>query len=388
LVAARLTPDPLRWEATAFQTARWRAMSKSDQWYPRGFEVRCTQGGQRRLPQALVLIQDKTIAGNARSLHPAEIRGARSRLETVSNCAASCIHLWKTTHTCQSNGETEKLIDEERRWAGRLTPMGIEIQIPRVCIDEHIAWQEFFRSHNIQTPRRPECGSLFELALPPSASWHAPSEITALVLSLNFADANQDIGIHVSLQGDLGDAAGDLAFTQLFLNQSVSKQPRERAALRHVMSKGMVYRNPDVVRCAWSSPADCRTEIRVMIVPVKEKGTFVKSHNQITQSLKELQLLGSAAVSKESGARKLLCEFRNLLRKRLRDYPPCVMEFLESDFYQATGDYRAASLTETMQILDRRDRLREIPAEAARQLSLEIGHLRTACADHLIHFWN
>lgn len=268
--ASELLSEDHCFEVEVFRIARWRAMNVTQNWSPRQCEVRISQSGQRRLPEALNLIQNKVLQPKQGCLDAASVRQSEDHFPSISPCAKAAIRISRTANPELASANASRLLEAEAFWSERLTPIGIEIQIPRVSKAEFAGWLEFYRSHGIPTPRRLECGYLFELAVPPAVSWHAPEEILKSVLSFKVPLPDQDLSIHVSLQSELREAAGTLAFTQLFLNASTAKTPRVPSALRHVMSKGLVFKNSDVVQCHWSGRANCRTEFRVVTLPVTE----------------------------------------------------------------------------------------------------------------------
>lgn len=387
-VASQLLCEDERWEAETFRIARWRTMSLHRDWSPDQFKVNISQNAQRRLPEALGLITHKIKSKQQTQLAPSAIRNARIGVQSIAPCTAAAIHIWRTINPDKAKEKETMLLDAEPFGARHLTPIGIEIQIPRVDRDEYVGWLEFFRSHGIPVPRRPECISLFELAVPPAISWHAPAEILNAVSTLQVAQHSQDVAIHVSLQGDLGVAGGVLAFTQLFLNTSTVKQPRSLPALRHVMSKGLVHRNQDVIACKWAIPSSCRTELRVVILPIFESFNPETEVDNVTRTLRELQLLGSASLSEVPADRQFFSEFQQDLESLVTSYPNCLKELLDADFYESTGDYRALSLLDNVSILKCREQVRlQIQGKLRTQFTNELRSLRSRHAERLEEHW-
>lgn len=387
--ASELLSEDQRLEVEVFRMARWRAMNVTKNWSPRQFDVRISQSGQRRLPEALNLIQHKVLKTKQGCLDAASIRQSEDRCPSISPCAKAAIRISKTANPEAAPSNASRLVEAETFWSERLTPIGIEIQIPRVNRAEFAGWLEFYRSHGIPTPRRPECGYLFELAVPPAVSWHAPEEILKSVLAFRVPLPDQDLSIHVSLQGELKEAAGTLAFTQLFLNSSTAKTPRVPSALRHVMSKGLVFRNTDVVQCHWSGRASCRTEFRVITLPVTESLCSEQEVRRVCSSIRELQLLGSAAISPAPQTRQIFNDFRNDLQCLVAEFPRCLHDLLNADFYESTGDFQAVSLIDRLEILKRRDAVRQgLPPHARLRLVEQLKLLRSRCADRLEQHWN
>lgn len=386
--ATKLLSDDHRSEAEAFRIARWQVMSLTKNWSPPEFEVRLSPGGQRRLPEALRLIQHKVLPTKQGCLDAVAIRQFGDPFPSISPCAKSAIRISNAANPEQTPAVASQLLDAETFWAKRLTPIGMEIQIPQVNKAEVAGWLEFFRSHGVPTPRRSDCGFLFELAVPPAASWHAPSEILKYIMAFNVPVMDQDLSIHLSLQGELKETAGALAFTQLFLNSSITKTPRVPLALRHVMSKGLVYRNPDVVPCHWSDPATCRTEFRVMTLPVGESRSWQQEVTRVCNSLRELQLLGSAALSPEPRARRIYSDFQNDLQCLVGEFPQCLQGLLNADFYESTGDFQATSLIDRLEILKRRDAVRQgLPPQIRHRLVEHLALLRSQFCIKLEQLW-
>lgn len=386
--ASELLSDDQRFEVEVFRMARWRAMNVTKNWSPREFDVRISQSGQRRLPEALNLIQHKVLETKQGCLDAASIRQSEDRFPSISPCANAAIRISKTANPETAPSNASRLFEAETFWSERLTPIGIEIQIPRVNKAEFAGWLEFYRSHGIPTPRRPECGYLFELAVPPAVSWHAPEEILKSVLVFRVPLPDQDLSIHVSLQGELKEAADTLAFTQLFLNSSTAKTPRVPSALRHVMSKGLVFRNTDVVQCQWSGRASCRTEFRVITLPVTESLCLDQEVSRVCSSIRELQLLGSAAISPAPQTRQIFDDFRYDLQCLVAEFPRCLQDLLNADFYESTGDFQAVSLIDRLEILKRRDAVRQgLPPQARLRLVEQLTLLRSRCANRLEQHW-
>ncbi len=369
-----------RTESLLCLSARWAAMRDAGNWATHEFQPIRTQNGNLRFPETLTtVIPDRSVLVVGSTKY--EVRLPATPAEhIVSPCAAACLRLMAILNHAELQDARKELRDNEKSWSGVLLPLGMEIQIPHVDDTKHVGWKELFRSIGIPSPRRPECGRMLELALPPSVSWHAPCRILKLVAELGVPITAQDLAIHVSLQGDLGRIAGYLAFTQLFMNSSSFRAPRPRAGLRHVMSKGLVHLNHNVSQCRWAHPATCRTELRVVIARVLQSDNRLHIDGEALDCVRQIQLIASASTCSASDCRQMAQEFVESLRAIVQNFPPCLRDLLEADFYESTGDYRAVELLDSLTILKLREEARLLSAEHRAAFRQAVSETRASFA--------
>lgn len=357
--ALQLQPDAdLRTEDELFLRGRWCAMSAAQDWdygrrKPELFE------STRRLPAALPLVVP-TSALDA-CIHPDRPRLQRSQLDQqISPCATAVCRLGEVYLSEPKAAELcERIRAAESSSARMLSPIGVEVQVPRVDDNLHVAWKELLRSVGIPSQRRPECGRMLEASLPPAASAEPIMAFLELLLRLGVVTGSQDLGIHVSLQGEIGDRARYLAFPQLFLNRTVNTSPKPRDAMRMVMSKGFVHTARDARRCTWSEPSEFRTEIRVFTAAVQGDDDLLVD-SELVSAVRQTHLLASAMLSNDAGLSDLSDQYIRSLTSYVTDLPAEFTELLAADFFESTGDYSDPSLLGHLSILHRRDAVRAV----------------------------
>lgn len=375
--------DDLQTESFLFFLARWETMRVTGIRKINAFQPVLTQNGNLRFPEAIATVLPRPSVMVVPSSDGKQRLPAMPLEDATSPCAAACLKLMSILRHPGLSMVRSELMEIEKMWSCALLPVGVEIQIPHVRDSRHAGWKELFRSTGIPSPRRPECGRMLELALPPSISWHAPLHILTLVSELGVAAMAQDLAIHVSLQGKLGPIAGYLAFTQLFMNTSTLRSPGPRAALRHVMSKGLVHLNHDVVQCRWTKPATCRTELRVVIARMTEDNGTVQLDLEALTCIREIQLISSASVSQCPGLQELMQEFLNALAVLAREHGAALTRLMNANFFESTGDYRALELLETMEILQLREEVRSLPPATKASFRSAVSHLRSNFANRI-----
>ena len=137
------------------------------------------------------------------------------------------------------------LAEAESRWSRCLVPIGIEVQIPRVDPDHFAAWKEALPFLGVPSPNRPEFGGMVEAAFRPSKSFHAMVLGPLLLCRLGVIAEPQDMALHISLQGELGDGVRSLAFPHHFIHPSQRLWNRPDWSMARVMSKGFVHVHED-----------------------------------------------------------------------------------------------------------------------------------------------
>lgn len=369
--ALTLEPDnDKRIEAELLFRARWKLMQIDSVWESDGYTWGYTDSGTPRFPAASRIVRRKF---NRQT-------NIDAAFKFVSPCTRA-VHCALDSFSIDIDPEI--LSTKESKVAPFLTPLGVEIQIPNVADEFHFGWKETFRSFGIPSPRRPECRRMLEAALPPAASYHAPVEFLKSLPEIGVINAPQDVGVHISLQGDLEANARYLAFPQLFLNQPIESSPRARSGLRLVMSKGLVAINKDVVQCRWASNASCRTEIRVFVAGVQKLGEALKVNEAISLAIKTTHLLGSAFLSPIHELKEIANEFAKSIEAFVQKLPLPFQQLLHANFYEATGDPSAASLLDYLPIIKLRESVRPYMTDHdfREDLQNSLETIRTKAAD-------
>lgn len=234
-------------------------------------------------------------------------------------------------------------LDEcERRWSTLLTPIGIELQIPDVAPQLFGPWKDALVDLGVPSPARPEFGRMLEAAFRPARSWHAPILAPALLRRLGVISARkpQEIALHISLQGDLGDRARDLVFPQLFINRTTRPHPRPESAMTRVMSKGLVHRNREIERLDSPRPAEAnvRTELRVFRLHSDEADKWASVSSGYFHDLVATHLLGSAMLGECQVCRETAMAYGKDVSAAATSLGPSFERLLHSNYYESTGD--------------------------------------------------
>jgi hypothetical protein len=370
--AVTLEPnDDKRVEAELLFLAKWKLMQIDSTWCPGDYTWSYTDYGTPRFPAASRIVcpeTDRLPAVDNQFVSPCA-RAVHRVLDRLPNAACP-----------------EVLPTKESQLAPFLTPLGVEIQIPKVADELHLGWKESFRAVGIPSPRRPECQRMLEAALPPAASYHAPVAFLKSLPELGVINEPQDVGVHISLQGNLGPNARYLAFPQLFLNQPIDRSPRRRSGLRLVMSKGLVAINKDVVQCRWAGEASCRTELRVFIAGVQQAGDILNVDDAILGAIKSTHLIGSAFLSPLQEVNEIASEFAVSIETLVETLPLPFRQLLQSNFYEATGDPSAASLLDYLPILKLREAAKPFLSDSDFREALQhsLDEIRTKTANRIL----
>ncbi len=380
----QLQPNEQRIESMLYLSARWAALRLNSYQNLETLRPCKTQNGNWRFSEAIpiVLNADEGEASLVSLRTKLSCLSAAST-KVVSPCAAACLRLLKSFDHNKFDDISAELEMREQSWASALVPLGMEIQIPQVCDTKHIGWKELFRSIGIPSPRRPECGRMLELSLPPSATWHACCHLLELIAEQQVVQEEQDLAIHLSLQGDHGQIVSDLCFTQIFLNTSAFRLQRPASRMRHVMSKGLIHRNVDVVQCEWAATATCRTELRVIIAGVFKSEHGYRIDPEALACIRQIHLISSAAASSSSDLRKIAADYSGTLRNIVSSFPPSLQNLLDANFYESTGDYRAVELLSSLKILQLREEARDLAPGQKVALRQQLLELRQDNADRI-----
>ena len=358
--------DDRRVEADLFLRVRWKFIGQQSRLETELPRIQVTDTGRPRFPQA------------ARLIKPARTQPAERASGGLPSCSRAVMRLLSSfDHSVDS-----QWFDDENRLAQFLVPLGVEVQIPSVDNNLHVAWKELLVECGIPSPRRPECGRMLEAALSPAGTWHAPIEFLKWLPSSGILAGAQDLGIHVSLQGDLGDNARFLAFPQLFLTRPVDGKPRSRSGLRLVMSKGLVALNSDVRRCHWAPVPTCRTEFRTFIAGVLAVDKGGRLDDGIVDAIRETHLIGSAFLSSDAALLEIAHRFAADLQTLVTSLQTPFAELLMANYYEATGDPSDASLAEYLPVVRLREAVRPLLADekTAHHLRKSLVTIRSSAA--------
>ncbi|MBL8818329.1 MAG: hypothetical protein JNL58_20045 [Planctomyces sp.] len=366
--------EDLRLHEFVLLRGRWRAIRDSGCHNPDEVTLGRTDAGVVRCPAALfsVLPSDRIAKAVVSSAVSSPALKALFRIQNLLPSSNWSGLLQKDLELADNAGQ---------RW---LTPIGIEVQIPRTDLNLVLGWKELFRSCGIHCPQRPECHTMFEIACPPGAHWSSSAGILDWVIRSTLAVGTQDLAVHVSLQGDLGTFAAPLAFVQLFLNQSTALKRRSERSASLVMSKGLVCRNHEIVRCHWTSAASVRTEFRVFLYPFYSDGVSEAALQQVCSGIRETQLLASAYLATNAGLRQTAFRFAAAVKQAATAVSDTMANYLDSDVYGATGDFRAHDLIGLLPIVELRERANaELTSEQRQRFVEQLRQIRKTHADEV-----
>lgn len=257
-----------------------------------------------------------------------------------------------------SEGLADWLEACERRWSRHVTPIGIELQIPKVDPNIFGGWKDALPFVGIPSPDRPEFGGMVEAAFRPAKSFHAMLLAPVLLHRLGLISPSepQDIALHISLQGDLGDQSRYLAFPQLFIHPSQRLKNRPDAAMTRVMSKGLIHCNRDI-ECLdpdagfVESSANVRTEFRMFRVFSDEHDARTAISSSYVEDLVATQLIGSAMVSTCQSCRSLVADYGRQIEDQVTQLPDVFALLLHGNFHESTGDPHDELLMQQLPII-------------------------------------
>jgi hypothetical protein len=252
-----------------------------------------------------------------------------------------------------------------------LPPIGCELQVPLVDRNRSLAWKQALRSFGIPSPRRPEYRAMVEAAFRPAASYHAMVLGPLLLRRLGLIDRAQDIALHVSIQGDLGDHVRYLAFPQLLMRPSRRLRDRPEWTLTRVMSKGLVNCNRDVETCRDDLPAECRTEIRVFRCFADDTPDGVGVRMDYIDDMIQTHLLAAALLSEDLACASIIAAYVQELKAWVATLPAVFGDLLHANFYEATGDPRDAALLDMLPIMRIRRDVKHVIRERGMQTEVE-----------------
>lgn len=362
--AAQLAPtDEARTESDLFLRSRWTAMATLQNWSVDDFQAE-RLGKTLRFPAAMaIVVPDTRLDFSEDTARPRLIKTDFSPL--LSACATAVVKFAEVFIDGHRLRELYESFEAAESIASAdLCPVGVEIQLPTVHNNHHIAWKELFRSVGIPSRRRPECGRMLEASLPPAASTAPVEAFLRMLIEFGVVTQPQDIGIHVSLQGNLGQNARYLAFPQLFLNRPIRKTPRPGSSRRLVMSKGFVHLDDEVRPCSWYDAEPIRTEMRVFIAGIEKHGDTLIADESLIEAVRATHVIGSAMLAAVATLQAAAAEYVAEIKKCLDGFPNEFGCLLDANFYEATGDYRDVKLLKLLPILDQYDAMKNVSTPA------------------------
>ncbi|HUG18713.1 MAG TPA: hypothetical protein VMM56_07020 [Planctomycetaceae bacterium] len=216
---------------------------------------------------------------------------------------------------------------------------------------------------------------MVEAAFRPAASWHAMLLGPILLHELGIIDLPQEMALHISIQGAIGDQIRYLATCASFIHTGRRKRPHR--ALTRVMSKGLVCRNSEIEQCVPELPAQSRTEIRLhRCFAEADENDRVSLDMSYIDDILATHLLATAAMSPERDLAELYVAFGDAVANAIGQLPPEFAEYLTSDFYQSTGDPHDPELLDFVPIVRKFKEIREIVKRDGLRAELEQTFLR------------
>ena len=300
---------------------------------------------------------------------------------------------------CGLNGHdiANWLAEAEARWSRCLVPIGIEVQIPCVDPNHFAAWKAALPFLGVPSPIRPEFGGMVEAAFRPARSFHALVLGPLLLSRLGLIAEPQDLALHLSLQGDLGDGVRSLAFPHLFIHPSQRLRNRPDGSMARVMSKGLVHVHEDAEAISRDalSPTNVitvRTELRLFRI-FAESHENVSGHAEIVGQQIELsrtfisdimavQILGSALVSDCRHCRELFAEYAAAIEQATHELPSEFHPLLASNYFESTGDPRDEVLLNLLPIFRRWSSVRQLVRDRDLSTTLDL-RFRTLRHQHV-----
>ena len=260
------------------------------------------------------------------------------------------------THALLSHFGRAELATElarvERGFVGIMPSIGIEIQRPLRLHERHLLfpWKDALRGFGVPSPRRPEYYDLVEAACAPAHSYHAQVATVLLLRKLGFLDTEVDMALHISLSGELGPDVRYLLFAQQFI-----AAPTNQPLGRKLLSKGFAHLHRDAVsphtHIATREPLS-RTELRSMRMSAVE--THTEQFPSWIDTIITFQLLGGALCSPNPLLRAVWESFANDVRCEAESFGAEFTRFLDSDWYESSGDSSDRHLVPLLDIVSAR----------------------------------
>ena len=271
-------------------------------------------------------------------------------------------------------------------------PIGIEVQIPRVDPNHFAAWKEALPFLGVPSPIRPEFGGMVEAAFRPARSFHAQVLGPLLLCRLGVLAEPQDLALHISLQGDLGDGVHEhgvrsLAFPHLFIHPSQRLRNRPDWSMARVMSKGLVHVHEDAeaIHDISLSPeyvATMRTELRMFRGFAELNADRIELSRSFVSDVIAISILGSALVSDCHHCRELFAEYAAAIEQATHELPSDFRQLLASNYFESTGDPRDETLLNLLPIFRRWSSVRQLVRDRDLSTTLDV-RFRTLRNQHV-----
>ena len=384
-VVTQLGPtDIARLESELFLCSRWTAMSALNNWDIADFQTEHL-GQTIRFPVAMsIVVPHDRLDFSFEQSRP---RLKRTNFPALLSPCATAVARFAEVYLCGERLREvyDKFETSEAVHSRHLCPVGIEVQIPMVDDNRHIAWKELFRSVGIPSRRRPECGRMLEASLPQAASMLPVVAFLRMLIEFNIITHRQDVGIHMSLQGNLAESARYLAYPQLFLNRAICKTPRSRDSMRLVMSKGLVNRDTEVRKCSWYPGDLIRTELRVFVAGIESINGSLVVDECLIDALNSTHLIASALLARSKALQDVGRRYIQDIRNCVNRFPEEFGRLLSANFYEATGDFHDPSLLEFLPILEHLEIVKRVSSpDLIEQLGNELGSIRKSAANEVL----
>lgn len=249
------------------------------------------------------------------------------------------------------------ILSEIEEFWGRTAPtFGIELQVPLVDRDVSLCWKQAMRSLGTPSPRRPEYFQTVEASFPPARGIASLILGPLLLRKLGLISRPQEMALHISIGGDLGDQANDLAFLLYFV--AMGRQQRTwPAGMKWVLSKGLVHFHPEAE--SLGSTASGRTEVRVLRCFALEDSGDLKLDRAYIDQMVAAALLATAMLSSDGKLKAIHEMFRLQLTQLVETLPESFRDLRHASFYDSTGDGNDPDWLESLPIVRSLSRVRE-----------------------------
>jgi hypothetical protein len=304
---------------------------------------------------------------------------------------------------CDSGRIADWLATVENHWSTMLTPIGIEVQMPETNRDEFAAWKQSLPFLNVPSPVRPEFGATLEAAFRPAKSFHAMVLGPLLLARLGVITAPQEMAMHISLQGDLGDSVNSIAFPQHFIHPGERMRNRPDRCMSRIMSKGFVCSHDDAESVSPITVSTVRTELRLFRLFARvdspdasisdggvERHVRIRLSRGFVSDLIAVNILGSAVLSNCPVCSGLISGYVREIELAAGELPAEFGRLLVSNYYESTGDPRDEQLLAMLPIFACWSAVRKIvrAQEWASQLDQQFRRLRHQHVQLLLNHWH
>ena len=270
----------------------------------------------------------------------------------------------------------------EDSWGQLFPTTGMELQVPSVDRETALCWKQALRSLGVPSPRRPEYFQTVE------ASFRPARAISTLVLGplllpkLGLISEPVEMALHLSIGGDLGDDANDLAFLLNFIAMGRTRRAWP-TGMKWVLSKGLVHFHPEAEPLGLTGSG--RTELRILRCMAAPSGGRLKLNAAFIDQAVAATLLATAMLSNDEELTAIREQFRSELTQLVETLPESFREVRESNFYDSTGDGSDPEWLGSLPIVRTLSRVRESFRTPGIREQVEEGcrHLRDRTSAHL-----